>query len=156
MPELYSRGPRIGGLWVLLLLIGITAVGAQPATTNEPATGADTPRATVKTAAVREAEAAYGRGDFARARVRYRALAEQRSALAMTRLARMYAAGEGGRRSEEQALYWYTKAARKGNTNAMYQVAAFYRAGRGAPTDAALADRWYRAAEARAKGLNAD
>jgi hypothetical protein len=151
MRVLYSRGSRIGGLLVVLLLIGITAVGAQPSTLDEPATGADTPRA-----AVREAEAAYERGDFATARARYRALAEQRSVLGMTRLARMYAAGDGGRRSEEQALYWYTKAARKGNTNAMYQVAAFYRAGRGAPTDTALADRWYRAAEAREKGLHAD
>ena len=134
------------GVSVFLLAVCLTPAGAQPAGFGEsaPATGQEKVARDMVRAL--KAYAVYKSGDFEAARARYRTLAEQGSVPGMTNLASMYAAGEGGRRSQEQALYWYTKAARRGDANAMYQVARAYRTGRGAPTDAALADRWYRAA----------
>ena len=131
---------------VCALAVCMTPAVAQPAAFGELASASDQQKVARDMVRVLKAYAVYKSGDFEAARARYRTLAEQGSVPGMTNLASMYAAGEGGRRSQEQALYWYTKAARKGDANAMYQVARAYRAGRGAPTDAALADRWYRTA----------
>lgn len=138
-----------GRIFAALLLLWAAAlpVGAQPAGLDGPAS--DAPAMAGDTARLRAAHAVYEAGDFVRARKRYRALAEQHSIAGMTHLARMYANGEGGRRSDEQALYWDTKAARKGDAHAMYRVADAYRTGRGTPTDSSRADRWYRAAAER-------
>ena len=63
-------------------------------------------------------EAALARGDYAIAYESFRPLAERGNTRAQTRLAEMYAGGQGVKRNPNQAYIWYSLAAQGGNASA--------------------------------------
>lgn len=91
-----------------------------------------------------DAEAAYARGDFARAAQIWSVLAEQQDARAQTFLAMLYRDGKGVTQNLQTAASWYAKAAAQGDPIAQGQLGSFYAAGRGVPMDSEQAAYWLR------------
>ena len=63
-------------------------------------------------------EAALARGDYTTAYESFRSLAARGNMRAQTRLAEMYASGQGVKRNPNQAYIWYSLAAQSGNVSA--------------------------------------
>ncbi len=75
-----------------------------------------------------------------------RKAADQGHAEAMTRLAQMYANGQGLNKDEAEAARWYRKAADQNYSDAILSLGVLYEGGRGVPRDEAEAARLYRKA----------
>lgn len=97
-------------------------------------------------AGVAEADAAYGRGDYATALAEFRAAADQGLALAQYKLGRMYDQGQGVPQDYQQAAQWYRKAADQGFALAQNNLGWMYDNGQGVPQDYQQAGLWYRKA----------
>ena len=93
-----------------------------------------------------EAEAAYGRADYATALREFRRLAEQGNAKAQNTLGLMYGEGQGVPQDYAKAVGWYHKAAEQGYAKAQNNLGFMYRNGRGVPQDYAEAVKWFRKA----------
>ena len=93
-----------------------------------------------------EGVAAYGKGDYVTAFSEFRALAEQGNEVAYHNLAMMYESGKGVPIDEQQALYWYRKAADRGLAADQVVLGGMYSEGRVIPKDESLAAYWYRKA----------
>jgi TPR repeat protein len=61
-------------------------------------------------------------------------------------LAIMYASGNGVKKDERVAFYWFHKSARAGNVNAMYYMGLSFEQGRGVRANAHLARYWFKQA----------
>lgn len=95
-----------------------------------------------------DAQAAYKRGDYATAARIYRSLADQGDATAQNRLGAMHLNGQGGKRSDAEAVKWFRRAAALGSPSAQFNLAEMYFKGRGVDPDLLQAAKWYsRAAE---------
>jgi TPR repeat protein len=95
---------------------------------------------------IEDAQAAFKRGDRARAFQIWRPLAENGDPDAQFWIGFAYQNGLGAPRDPAQALSWYRKAADHGNAFAQNWLGAMYRAGRRVTQDYAEALRWYRKA----------
>jgi len=73
------------------------------------------------------ADAAYERGDLEQAFASFLQLAEGGDLHGMSRVACMYADGEGTPRSREKSLEWDSRAAALGSTTSMFNLAITYR-----------------------------
>ena len=89
-----------------------------------------------------DAEAAYGRGDYATAYRLFRSLAEQSDAEAQFYLGLMYYHGEGVAQDYKEAMKWYGKAAEQGDAEAQYILGAMYYLGEGVAQDYVKAHMW--------------
>ena len=89
-----------------------------------------------------EAEAAYGRGDYATAVRGFLVHAEQGDASAQFSLGVMYANGEGVLKDEAEAVRWYRLAAEQGHAGAQFNLGVMYANGRGVLKDSVLAHMW--------------
>jgi TPR repeat protein len=76
------------------------------------------PKPTPKAEPLAKAEGALARGDYAGAREILEPLAQGGNTQAQTRLAEMYASGQGVSRNYIQAYIWYSLATRGGSTTA--------------------------------------
>jgi len=65
-------------------------------------------------------------------------------------LGQTYATGAGVQQNEEQAVYWYRRAANHGDDNAINEMGRRYGEGIGVPRDDAQALLWFRRAAAMA------
>jgi len=97
-------------------------------------------------AAYDKAVAAYKRKDYVAAFAEFKRLAELRYEPAQYSLGLMYADGIGMPKDDQQAVYWYQKAAKDGEPRAVYNLALMYSDGRGVPKDDKQAAHWYRKA----------
>jgi hypothetical protein len=99
-------------------------------------------------AGIDEAQAAYDRGDFARAYKEFKSLAEHGVAEAQNNLGAMLANGLGGPKNLPEAVKWFRGAAEQGNVTAQKNLGYMYANGLGVPGDFSEAAKWYhRAAE---------
>lgn len=92
-----------------------------------------------------EADAAFGAGDYAKARQLYTAIAESGVAAnrhAMAQLGRIFEEGLGGVADPDQALDWYSQAADAGDADSALYVASVYR-GAGTEADEVRAARYF-------------
>ena len=90
-----------------------------------------------------DANAAYGRGDYAVALGLFRPLAEQGNVLAQMRLGDMYLWGRGAPEDYAASAKWYRLAAEQGNTQAQAVLGSSYADGIGVPRDYVLAHMWF-------------
>jgi hypothetical protein len=90
-----------------------------------------------------KAIAAYKRQDYATAFARFKKLAVLEYAPAQFSLGTMYADGLGVAKDEQQAVYWWRKAAKDGDAKAPYNLALAYSDGKGVPKDDKQAAYWY-------------
>jgi uncharacterized protein len=102
--------------------------------------------ASIAYAGLDEAVSAYEKGDYARAYVELKALAEQGNADAQCRLGTLYAEGRGVPKDYAQALKWYSKAAQQGHARAQYHLGVMFDTGEGVPQNYSEAIKWYRKA----------
>jgi TPR repeat protein len=72
--------------------------------------------------------------------------AEQGSAEAQYKLAKMYEDGDGVAKDAVKAVEWYRKAADQGNEKAQIFLGLMYHRGEGVTKDVAMAEEWYRKA----------
>lgn len=86
--------------------------------------------------------AAYNRGDFDAAFRLLRPLADDGNPLAQTRLALLYANGQGVRQDYTEAAKWERRAAEQGLAQAQANLGFAYQTGTGVPQDGAEAARW--------------
>ncbi|MEW5912716.1 MAG: tetratricopeptide repeat protein [Thermodesulfobacteriota bacterium] len=93
-------------------------------------------------AGMKEANAAYHRGDYATAYREFKPLAAKGDAVAQYNLGVMYYKGQGVPKDYKQAACWYRKAAEQGHTSAQYSLGAMYSKGEGVPKDNVLAHMW--------------
>jgi uncharacterized protein len=96
--------------------------------------------------AMEQANAAYGRADYAEALRWARVAAEQGNADAQYNLGLMYANGQGVQENHAEAVRWFRLAADQGDAMAQYKVGLSYRNGWGLPKDYVEAARWNRLA----------
>ena len=89
---------------------------------------------------------AYQRGDFVKAAIIFRMLADKGNAAAQSDLAVMFQNGEGVSKDYAKAARWYRRAAQQGVASAKYELGLMYYNGEGVPKDYAEAARWYRRA----------
>ncbi len=80
-----------------------------------------------------EAEAAFGRGDYATAMEGFRVHAEQGNANAQFYLGLMYDNGWGVPEDDAEAVKWFRKAAEQGDSGAQYSLGVMYAKGEGVP-----------------------
>ena len=92
------------------------------------------------------ATVAYKRGDYAAAFAQFKKLAEKDYAPAQSNVGMMYAEGIGVAKDEQQAVYWWRKAAKEGDTKAIYNLALMYSDGKGVAKDDQQAAYWYQKA----------
>ncbi len=93
-----------------------------------------------------DADAAYGRGDYATALRIRRTLAYQGDPVAQNYLGIMYERGHGVPQDYAEALNWYRKAADQGNAAAEYNLGGMYQYGKGVTENYDEAERWFRRA----------
>jgi hypothetical protein len=93
-----------------------------------------------------EAAAAFALGDYDKAEVELRPLAEQGDPRSQYAMGVLYENGFGVARDRPQAAAWYRKAAEQGNSDAQYNLGAMNEHGVGIPVDYTEAARWYRPA----------
>lgn len=91
---------------------------------------------------LRDAQAAYDRGLYARALEIWRPLAEQGNAEAQVGLANLYLGGYGATRDEAEAMAWFRKAADQGNASGQFSLGSLYYGRK----DYGSAAPWYRRA----------
>lgn len=94
-------------------------------------------------AGVAEADAAYGRGDYATALAEFRAAADQGLADAQYNLGLMYGLGQGVPQDYQQAALWYRKAADQGHALAQNNLGVLYEFGFGVPQSKIVAYALY-------------
>ena len=99
-----------------------------------------------------DAEAAWGRQDYATAERLYRSLAEQGRASAQHFLGKMYENGEGVARNPVEAAKWYRLAAEQGHSGAQLYLGTLYYLGEGVPRDYVQAYMWFTLSEASGSG----
>jgi Sel1 repeat len=99
--------------------------------------------------AAAEAEAAFQKGDYAKALKLAQPLADAGDPRAEAIIGLAYYRGRGAPHDDAEAAKWLKPAAEKGNAVAGYTLGVMYGEGRGVPQDFAEAARWYRAAAER-------
>ena len=102
-----------------------------------------------------DANAAYGKEDYATALRLFRPLADQGDASAQFMLGVMYADGQGVPKDYAQAVKWYRLAADRGYARAQFNLGLMYASGQGVPKDYALAYMWCNLAAAGASDADA-
>jgi Sel1 repeat len=90
-----------------------------------------------------DADAAYGKNDYATAFRLFRLLADQGDATAQTRLGQMYEAGQSVPEDYAEAVAWYRRAANQGFKIAQWLLGTMYQTGYGVPQDYVQALMWY-------------
>ena len=106
-----------------------------------------------------DAEAAYGRSDYATALPLFRLLADQGVATAQYRLGHLYDDGTGVTQDYVQALRWYRLAADQGIAAAQFGLGTIYENGQSVPQDFVLAHMWFNLSASqgnKAAALNRD
>ncbi len=93
-----------------------------------------------------QAVAAYKRGDYQKAFVDFKKLAEQGNADAQTWLGMMYSKGKGIPEDDQEAVVWYRQAAEQGDAEAQYNLGLMYTEGAGVSVNDRQAAAWYRKA----------
>ncbi len=91
-----------------------------------------------------EAAAAFGAGDYAKALVEIRPLAEQGDPRSQYAMGVLYENGFAVTKDLAQAAAWYLKAAEQGNSDAQFNLGAMNEHGVGMPVNFPEAARWYR------------
>jgi hypothetical protein len=89
---------------------------------------------------------AYSNKEYRRAADLYLPLAQGGDATAQFNLGVMYDQGQGVPRDDQQALYWYRKAADQDFVEAQFNIGIMYAIGQGMPKDFKQAADWYRKA----------
>ena len=82
-------------------------------------------------------------GDYKRAIQIWKPLAEESNVAAQYTLGWLYESGQGVKQNNQQAAYWYTKAAKQGDVAAQYVLATMYNKGKGLPVDHSQAVYWF-------------
>ncbi len=95
-----------------------------------------------------DADAAYGRRDYAGALSIYRALAETGDTTAQFNLGVMHDFGQGVAKDPVQALTWYRAAAAQGHPGAQFNLGGMYFEGQGVAQDHLRAYVWFSLAAA--------
>ncbi len=90
--------------------------------------------------------AAFEQGNYARAILEFRRLAEKGDALAQFNLGLLYELGLGAEADAGEAIRWYRRAAEQGVPAAQNNLGAIFKTGRGVAPDDAQAFAWYRRA----------
>jgi TPR repeat protein len=90
-----------------------------------------------------DADAAYGKNDYATAFRLFRLLADQGDATTQTRLGQMYEAGQSVPEDYAEAVAWYRRAANQGFKIAQWLLGTMYQTGYGVPQDYVQALMWY-------------
>jgi uncharacterized protein len=106
-----------------------------------------------------DAEAAYGRSDYATALPLLRLLADQGNATAQYRLGHLYDDGTGVTQDYVQALRWYRLAADQGIAAAQFGLGTIYENGQSVPQNFVLAHMWFNLSASqgnKAAALNRD
>jgi hypothetical protein len=96
----------------------------------------------VDAATVSQAEAAFSRGDYAKASSLIIPLAERGDAAAQAYLGFLFETGRGVPQNYSEAAMWYRRAAEQGNGAAQYALGLLYDKGFGVPRDEVEAHRW--------------
>lgn len=89
------------------------------------------------------AQAAYFRGDYVEAMMRFRPLAEEGDAHATFLIGYMYEKGRGIPQDDAKAAEWYDRAAALGNPFAQNNLGVLYKYGRGVPKDLVQSYKWF-------------
>ena len=92
---------------------------------------------------IKDAAAAYERGDYATALKEFRALAEQGDASAQFSLGVMYLKGQSVTQDYTEAVKWYRKAAEQGLAIAQSFLGRMYNKGQGVTQNYVQAHMWY-------------
>ena len=100
-----------------------------------------------------DANAAYGKEDYATASGLFRPLADQGDASAQFKMGVMYDNGQGVPKDYVQAVKWYRLAAAQGNARAQFDLGLMYQAGHGVPKDYVQAGKWVRLAADQGNAL---
>ena len=90
------------------------------------------------------ADAAYDRGEYELAYIKYLPLAEAGEVRAQIRLGKLLYEGLGTPKDYAEAARWWRRAADTGNASAATSLGFLYTQGHGVPQDYAEAARWYR------------
>ncbi len=117
-----------------IIILGLLLSSANPAWAN-----------------VDDAVQAYLRGEFNKAVMLLRPVAEQGDAQAQTYMGLLYESGEGVPRDYAEAVKWYLLAAEQGKADAQYYLGNMYRDGNGVPQDETEAVVWYTKAAEQGK-----
>jgi len=104
-------------------------------------------------AGMKEAEAAYIRGDYATAYREWKPLAVQGEADAQFYLGMLYDEGQGVPQDYKQAAYWYRKAADQGDAKSQVNLGFMYDNGQGVPQNYVQAHMWFNLADAQGAKL---
>jgi hypothetical protein len=99
-------------------------------------------------AAYQEGMNAYGKGDYAVALEKFKALAEHGNARAQFNLGVMYRQGHGVPQDDQEAVEWWNKAAEQGHAEAQDNLGLRYARGQGIPQDWVQAYKWFAIAAA--------
>lgn len=91
-------------------------------------------------------QAAFDRGEYARALAEIAPLAEDGFAPAQHRLGVMYLHGAGVGQNAADAVFWLSKALEQGFAPAAQSIADLYRSGQGVPLNPVKALHWYQVA----------
>jgi TPR repeat protein len=102
-----------------------------------------------------EASAAYKRGDYVKALLELRPLAERGDATAQSNLGFMYRAGKGVSQDYLEAAKWYRLAASQGFAPAQFNLGVMYAKGAGVPKDNVEAYAWWTLAAAQGNKIAA-
>ena len=97
-----------------------------------------------------DANAAYGKENYATALRLFRPLADQGDASAQDYLGFMYQHGQGVPQDYAQAVKWYRLAADRGYAWAQFRLGLMYANGQGVPLDDVEAHKWFNLAAAGA------
>jgi TPR repeat protein/transglutaminase-like putative cysteine protease len=87
--------------------------------------------------------AAFNRGDFATAIVKWRASAEAGCAASQHEMGMLYEAGKYIPQDYQQAKHWFELAAGNGSQGGMNSLGYMYDNGKGLPVDLVMAAKWY-------------
>ncbi|MBK8161378.1 MAG: sel1 repeat family protein [Rhodospirillaceae bacterium] len=96
-----------------------------------------------------EADAAYGRQDYATARELYRFAANRGEAIGQYKLGLLYYWGNGVPQDYLAAVTWLRKAAEQGNAEGQFNIGQLFLTGQGVPRDLEKAAKWLRLAAAQ-------
>lgn len=102
---------------------------------------------------LKEANAAYNKGNYQLALQIIRPLAEHGDAEAQVMLGFLYQEGEGTPQDYPEAVKWYRLAAEQGNAMGQTSLGSMYVSGRGVPQDSVEAVKWFRRAADQGDGL---
>ncbi len=128
------------------LLAAQQQAAPQAPLTEEARRQAETQQGSALAALAATGIAAYKRGDYATALEQLKPLAQLGNAEAQVYLGEMYYYGYGIAQNDNQAVYWYRKAAEQGHANGQYNLGWMYRKGRGVAQNDSQAVYWYRKA----------